>query len=203
MSDPISLMAGIVFFGAVYYRAEYIRFLGPIWLAIFITERGLLFTGLGFVTATVCVVVALLVIYNSFFTKSGKKSNEATNGNMVEGVSRAGSNNNKAKYANHRFEGKLVYHGLENWKHDPNNDKSYLVTIRSGGKDHEIWAVGLKNAVETCGAQVGDIVSVWKESEVRTDKAQVFDESGKVTGYRTLLNEKRRGIWVMQVLAES
>jgi hypothetical protein len=72
MSDPISLMAGIVFFGAVYYRAEYIRFLGPIWLAIFITERGLLFTGLGFVTATVCVVVALLVIYNSFFTKSGK-----------------------------------------------------------------------------------------------------------------------------------
>ena len=87
MSDPISLMAGIVFFGAVYYRAEYIRFLGPIWLAIFITERGLLFTGLGFVTATVCVVVALLVIYNSFFTKSGKKSNEATNGNMVEGVS--------------------------------------------------------------------------------------------------------------------
>lgn len=43
----------------------------------------------------------------------------------------------KAKYANHRFEGKLVY-GLENWKHDPNNDKSYLVTIRSGGKDHEI-----------------------------------------------------------------
>mgnify|MGYP000199369750 FL=1 len=67
----------------------------------------------------------------------------------------------------------------------------------------KFWAVGLKNAVETCGAQVGDIVSVWKESEVRTDKAQVFDESGKVTGYRTLLNEKRRGIWVMQVLAES
>ncbi len=63
---------------------------------------------------------------------------------MVEGVSQAGSNNDKAKYANHRFEGKLVYHGLENWKHDPNNDKSYLVTIRSGGKDHEIWAVGLK-----------------------------------------------------------
>ena len=144
MSDPISLMAGIVFFGAVYYRAEYIQYsLAQFWLAIFITERGLLFTGLGFVTATVCVVVALLVIYNSFFTKSGKKSNEATNGNMVEGVSRAGSNNDKAKYANHRFEGKLVYHGLENWKHDPNNDKSYLVTIRSGGKDHEIlgcWA---------------------------------------------------------------
>ena len=93
MSDPISLMAGIVFFGAVYYRAEYIRFLGPIWLAIFITERGLLFTGLGFVTATVCVVVALLVIYNSFFTKSGKKSNESTNGNIVEGSSQGGANN--------------------------------------------------------------------------------------------------------------
>ncbi|EIP7628091.1 nickase, partial [Escherichia coli] len=79
----------------------------------------------------------------------------------------------------------------------------YLVTIRSGGKDHEIWAIGLKSAVATCGAQVGDIVSVWKESEVRTDKAQVFDEGGKVTGYRNLLSEKRRGIWVMQVLAES
>jgi hypothetical protein len=83
MSDPISLMAGIVFFGAVYYRAEYIRFLGPIWLAIFITERGLLFTGLGFVTATVCVVVALLVIYNSFFQVWVMKQL----GNMVEGVS--------------------------------------------------------------------------------------------------------------------
>lgn len=202
MSDPISVMAGVVFFGAVFYRGEYIRFLGPLWLAIFITERGLLFTGLGFVTAVTCVVVALLVVYNFFFAKSGKKPNESDDSNIGNGSSSAASKNRTANYTSHRYEGKLVSFGLDHWKFDPKNDKSYFVTINSNGKIHEVWAIGLKTAVEACDPKPGDTVSIWKECEVRTDKAQVFDENGKHSGYRPLPTEKRRGIWGMEIIAE-
>ncbi|MEX9996989.1 hypothetical protein AB7W88_02810 [Providencia vermicola] len=93
----------------------------------------------------------------------------------------------------------LVDHfSMAHWKNDRSNDMSFYVEIEGQNK---VWAIGLKKAVENSGAKIGDTVVFWKDSEVRTSKAQVLDRKGNVTGYRDLETDKRRGLWIMEVVS--
>ncbi|ELX8378052.1 hypothetical protein AB7Y49_05375 [Providencia vermicola] len=65
----------------------------------------------------------------------------------------------------------------------------------------KVWAIGLKKAVEHSGTKIGDTVVFWKDSEVRTSKAQVLERKGNMTGYSDLETDKRRGLWIMEVVS--
>lgn len=95
------------------------------------------------------------------------------------------------------FKGVLNGHGFAPYNDVEKNDKSYFVDC--GGK--KTWGIGLKDAIKNSGAEIGDTIRFWKEAEVITKKARIFDGNGKVTGCRTLSQDKRRGVWVMEVVS--
>ncbi|MCW7549250.1 nickase [Photorhabdus sp. APURE] len=197
MSEPIYIIIGIPMFISLFYRVDYVRFLAPLWLAIYIIEQGFLWTAHGFIIAVACLVVAALIFYKyhakRFFKQEDKNSDEADSSEEPsDNVSKAVSSPHNIK----RYEGQLLAFGIANWKHNPDNDLSFYVNVN--GK--EVWAIGLKDALKACGANVGDHIAFWKENEVKTNKAQVLDRNGKVIGYRELNSETHRGIWRMVII---
>ncbi|EYU15117.1 hypothetical protein [Photorhabdus aegyptia] len=197
MSEPIYIIIGIPMFISLFYRAEYVRFLAPLWLTIYIIEQGFLWTAHGFIIAVTCLVVAALIFYKyhakRFFKQETKNSDEATSSEgPSDNISEAVSLPSNIK----RYEGQLLAFGIANWKHNPDNDLSFYVNVN--GK--EVWAIGLKDALEACGANVGDRIAFWKESAVRTNNAHVLDQNGTVIDYRKLDSEVLRGIWHMVII---
>lgn len=56
--------------------------------------------------------------------------------------------------------GTLVEHGAAPYNHDPQEKASYYVILNQGGKESTIWGVGLKDAIEKSGVNVGEEISI-------------------------------------------
>lgn len=196
MSIPFASIIAIPMIALLFYRFEYAKFLAPLWMVLFIVSSGLLTTLHGAITALSCAVVAVLVAISMFKDAMHKKASKSSNAKGSDDDLVESDSAHPARSRITRHEGLLSNFGMDHWKHDKANDMSFFVEVN----DKTIWAIGLKDAVENSGANVGDTVAFWKETEVRTSKAQMLDKDGKVTGYRDLAKEKRRGIWHMEII---
>lgn len=181
------------------FRPHYIRFLAPIWIILFLVAGGYEKTTYGLVAIVIFVLLLVAFVLDEVRDhlgkgKTGVKDKAVT---LFEDEKNDSKDSTRSKPKRTKvtvYEGTLLSHGFAPYKNDSNNDRSYFVNCDG----ENVWGIGLKDAILNCGAQNGDKVRFWKETEVRTDNATVFDEDGKAIGKRKLDTDKRRGIWVME-----
>ncbi len=91
----------------------------------------------------------------------------------------------------------LVAHGAAPYQHDDSNKESYFVELSNGDVK---WGVGLSEAIEESGAQLGDGVKVTRVgAEDVTVMSHIKDEHGKVIGEEPV--ETQRVKWHIEVSA--
>ncbi|MHB1099702.1 MAG: LPD7 domain-containing protein, partial [Burkholderiales bacterium] len=83
-----------------------------------------------------------------------------------------------------QYSGELLEHGEANYNFDKDEGKNYFVKLRDdSGKEHVIWGVDLKQAMEKSGAQLGEKIDLQfmgkRPVEVMVNDR---DASGKVIG---------------------
>lgn len=199
-----------------FYRISFIKFLAPLWIVLYVLCTGYSATVYGLVTAICFAAIFILAVYDEFIEG---KSNASKTLRDFDNVCLFASDDQDSldivisdddsvaasavrKSLRPKRSKLTVYEGIfQNcdiapWRDQPGNDKSFFVLV--DGK--KVWGIGLADAVKQAGANIGDRIRFWKDTEVRTDKAKVLDDDGKVIGYRTLEKEKRRGIWHMEVI---
>lgn len=207
----------IAMFAFLFYRFTLIRFFVPVWVILFVIASGRAVTAFGLVAILAFAVVLMFFVLDEIRTAQKKAAKARKTGSEDDAVSifdededteesnlpsfSALSDDEESKKVIKPkktrltvYTGTLMSHGFAPYNDVPGNDKSYFVNC----DDKKVWGVGLKDAVKKCGAEIGDEVRFWKEAEVRTNKATIFDDNGKATGTRTLKEDKRRGMWVME-----
>ncbi|EOC0012255.1 hypothetical protein ACI0X9_003966 [Cronobacter turicensis] len=217
MSYEIMPYISLAMFAMLFYCFSLIRFLAPLWIILFVISSGRVATPFGLVTVLAFAVVLMFFVLNLIRIQQ-KKAAKARKGEDHDAVSIFDDEDTESasdlpfmsavrddddlprkavkpkKSSLTIYEGTLMSHGFAPYNDVAGNDKSYFVEC----DDKKVWGIGLKDAVKASGAQNGDTVRFWKEAEVRTKVANVFDSNGKVTGTRNLSTDKRRGMWVMQ-----
>ncbi|EGT5729747.1 hypothetical protein AGJ33_20140 [Cronobacter dublinensis subsp. dublinensis] len=217
MSYEIMPYISLAMFAMLFYCFSLIRFIAPLWIILFVISSGRVATPFGLITVLAFTLVLMFFILNLIRLQQ-KKAAKARKGEDDSDVSIFDEEDDESnsdlpsmtavrdeeespkkalKPKKSRltiYEGTLMSHGFAPYNDIPGNDKSYFVEC----DDKKVWGIGLKDAVKASGAETGDTVRFWKEAEVRTKKANVFDSNGKVTGTRTLSTDKRRGLWVME-----
>ncbi len=79
--------------------------------------------------------------------------------------------------------GTVVDHGIDNYEHDVQRDKSYFVKIVTDRGEREIWGVDLRRACEQGKVQLGDAVALVQQAqESVTVTVPVRDRSGAPIG---------------------
>ena len=81
---------------------------------------------------------------------------------------------------------RIVAHGAAPYRNDPQQQESYYLTLEKDGKERTVWGIGLPDALEKSGAQVGDTVDLHSLGKQPVQiQAPVFDQDGKVVGHET------------------
>ncbi len=187
----------ISMFLSLFWRPKNVSFVVPAGIAFYLFTTGFVQSTVPLIVACGCLTLSAVVIAVQIMSRFSSKDDELDESDDSD-ESTASSTKRPSRTVITEHEGKLVSFGMAHWKHDRANDMSFYVEIEGQNK---VWAIGLKDAVKNAGAQIGDTVVFWKDSEVRTSKAQVLDRNGKVTGYRDLSTDKRRGLWIMEVVS--
>lgn len=224
MLNETMALISLAMFAMFFYRFTYIRFLAPMWIILFVILSGRAVTAYGLITILMFAVVLMFFILDAIRVaqkKAAKNRGKDTEDDAVSIFDEVEDDDDRAfsdiprlsaldddespkKAARPKktkltvYEGTLMSHGFAPYNDVVGNDKSYFVDC--DGK--KVWGIGLKDAIKNCSAEVGDTVRFWKEAEVRTKKARVFDNEGNVTGCRNLSQDKRRGLWVMEVVSD-
>lgn len=224
MFNETMAMISLAMFAMLLYRVSYIRFLAPMWIILFVILSDRAYTGYGLITILMFAILLMFFILDairvaqkkaaqnrgkdteddavSIFDEIEDKDDDSEFSDIPR-MSALDDDESPKKAAKPKktkltvYEGTLMSHGFAPYNDVPGNDKSYFVDC--DGK--KVWGIGLKDAIKNCNAEAGDTVRFWKEAEVRTNKARVFDNQGKVTGCRTLSQDKRRGLWIMEVVS--
>jgi len=220
MFTEMMALISIAMLAIMIYNVSYIRFLAPIWIIFYVVLSGRAVTSYGLFTIIVFVLLLLFFLLEAIRIARKKADKNRGNDDGDDSVSlfdeddalsstlnesESDSNDDELPKKKDRpkrtkiteHQGTLLSHGFAPYKDIIGNDKSYFVNC--DGKT--FWGIGLKEAIKNCGAENGDTIRFYKQSEVRTKKANVFDEKGKVVGTRSLSEDKRRGIWVMEVIS--
>lgn len=217
MSYEIMPYISIAMFAMLFVNFAYIRFLSPIWIILFVITSGRAVTNYGLLTIVVFSVVLMFFVLGvitdyqkkaakarkngsddviSIFDEDGVDSEQSSVVNLDDDESPKHAKPKKTRLK--VYEGTMMSHGFAPYNDIEGNDKSYFVNCN--GK--KVWGIGLKDAVKNSGAEIGDNIRFWKGSEVRTSTARVFDDNGNTTGYRDLSQDKRRGIWNMEIISD-
>lgn len=217
-------MISIAMFAMLLYRVSFIRFLAPMWIILYVVLSGRAVTLYGLFTVLMFALLLMFFVLDAIRIarkKADKNRGKDENDDVVSifdenedkdddefsdlpRMSALDDDESPKKDSKPKktkltvYEGTLMSHGFAPYKDIADNDKSYFVDC--DGK--KVWGIGLKDAIKNSGAEVGDSVRFWKEAEVRTKKARVFDENGKVTGCRSLSQDKRRGLWMMEIVSD-
>lgn len=194
---------GFVYIGmflSLFWRPKNASFVVPAGIAFYLYTTGFVQSTIPLIIACGCLTLSAVLIAVQIMARFSSNEDELDESDESDDSdeSSASSAKRPSRKVITEHEGKLVSFGMAHWKHDRSNDMSFYVEIEGQNK---VWAIGLKDAVKNSGAKVGDTVVFWKDSEVRTDKAQVLDRKGNVTGYRKLETDKRRGLWIMEVIS--
>ncbi|ELY4881486.1 hypothetical protein ACLI07_23260 (plasmid) [Providencia huaxiensis] len=218
-------LISIAMFAMLLYRVEYIRFLAPLWIVLFVVLSGRAVTTYGFFTIVVFALLLIVFVLDAIRVsrKKAEKNrgknedddsvsifdededeNEDENLSSLPRLSASDDEETpkqKTKPKRTRiteYQGTLLSHGFAPYNNIIGNDKSYFVNC--DGKT--VWGIGLKDAIKNCGAENGDTIRFYKEGEVRTKKATIYDDKGNKTGTRNLSQDKRRGVWIMEVVSD-
>ncbi|MDP4573440.1 LPD7 domain-containing protein [Pseudomonas sp. LPH60] len=94
--------------------------------------------------------------------------------------------------------GLLLNHGEANYNHDPEESKSYFVTLADkDGKEETVWGVDLKRAMAESRAKPGEGIQLdFKGKQPVTVTANIRDDQGKVIGKEPI--ETERNSWVVK-----
>ncbi|GAL27773.1 phage tail length tape-measure protein [Vibrio variabilis] len=91
----------------------------------------------------------------------------------------------------------LVAHGKAPYQHDKDNSNSYFVELSNGETK---WGVGLKDAIEKSGAQIGDEVAVSKSGQKEVSvPVQETDYAGNKLPPEWI--DTKRNEWVVDILS--
>ena len=92
----------------------------------------------------------------------------------------------------------LVAHGPAPYQNDPENSRSYFVTVKdAAGAEQTSWGIDLERAVGNSGVQIGDPVKLENlGNQPVVVQAAVKDDAGKVIGYEP--KETRRNVWSVE-----
>jgi hypothetical protein len=92
----------------------------------------------------------------------------------------------------------LVAHGPAPYQNDPENSRSYFVTVKdAAGAEQTSWGIDLERAVGNSGVQIGDPVKLENlGNQPVVVQAPVKDDAGKVIGYEP--KETRRNVWSVE-----
>src|SRR5471032_632706 len=92
----------------------------------------------------------------------------------------------------------LVAHGPAPYQHDPENSRSYFVTVKDAvGAEQTSWGIDLERVVGNSGVEIGDQVKLENVGNLPVVvQAPVKDDAGKVIGYEP--KEKRRKVWSVE-----
>lgn len=217
-------LISIAMLAMMFYNISYLRFLAPLWIILYVVLSGRAVTSYGLFTIIVFAVLLVFFVLEAIRVtrKKAEKNrdededededsvsifnedeNEDEGLSSLSSTSASDEESPKKKPKPKRtkitqYEGTLLSHGFAPYNDIIGNDKSYFVNC--DGKT--VWGIGLKAAIKNCGAQNGDTIRFHKEGEVRTKKAIIYDEKGKKTGTRNLSQDKRRGVWVMEVVSD-
>ncbi len=216
-------LISIAMFAMLLYRGEYIRFLAPLWIVLFVILSGRAVTTYGLFTIVVFALLLMFFVLDairvsrkkveknrgknedddsvSIFNEDENEDESLSSLPRMSASDDEGSPKQKAKPKRTKItqhQGTLLSHGFAPYNDIVGNDKSYFVNC--DGKT--VWGIGLKDAIKNCGAQNGDTIRFHKEGEVRTKKATIYDDKGNKTGTRNLSQDKRRGVWVMEVVSD-
>ncbi|NGM80167.1 LPD7 domain-containing protein [Burkholderia multivorans] len=97
--------------------------------------------------------------------------------------------------------GQLVRHGAAPYQHEANGARSYFVTLRdSAGADKTVWGVDLERAMQACGVQPGQTVTLSNLGrQPVTINEPVRDAAGQVIGEQPKSVE--RNVWKVETAA--
>lgn len=92
----------------------------------------------------------------------------------------------------------LVAHGPAPYQNDPENSRSYFVTVKdAAGAEKTSWGIDLERAVGDSGVQIGDPVKLENlGNQPVLVQAPVKDDAGRVIGYEP--KETRRNVWSVE-----
>jgi len=92
----------------------------------------------------------------------------------------------------------LVAHGPAPYQNDPENSRSYFVTVKdAAGAEKTSWGIDLERAIGDSGVQIGDPVKLENlGNQPVVVQAAVKDDAGKIIGYEP--KETRRNVWSVE-----
>jgi len=92
----------------------------------------------------------------------------------------------------------LVAHGPAPYQNDPENSRSYFVTVKdAAGAEKTSWGIDLERAIADSGVRIGDPVKLENlGNQPVVVQAPVKDDAGKVIGYEP--KETRRNVWSVE-----
>jgi hypothetical protein len=92
----------------------------------------------------------------------------------------------------------LVAHGPAPYQNDPENSRSYFVTVKdAAGAEKTSWGIDLERAIAESGVRIGDPVKLENlGNQPVVVQAPVKDDAGKVIGYEP--KETRRNVWSVE-----
>jgi len=92
----------------------------------------------------------------------------------------------------------LVAHGPAPYQNDPENSRSYFVTVKdAAGAETTSWGIDLERAIADSGVRIGDPVKLENlGNQPVVVQAPVKDDAGKVIGYEP--KETRRNVWSVE-----
>lgn len=99
------------------------------------------------------------------------------------------------------IEGKLIAHGKEPYKNDPDKEKSYYIKLEVDGQQKTYWGKDLELAIKENrqNPQIGDVVSLGKTGKKDVSlKEEVLDKDGKVAVEETKTVNKNQ--WTLKVI---
>jgi Large polyvalent protein-associated domain 7 len=89
--------------------------------------------------------------------------------------------------SNRVYVGELADRGEAPYQHDPKNENSYYVKLKTESGDKEVWGADLKRALDESAVKVGDSIAIAQQSEKPvTVQAKERDESGKIVAVKEI-----------------
>ena len=115
------------------------------------------------------------------------------------------SNTEEKKHVDHKqaatykdgIEGKLLESGVKPYQDNPKNEKSPYVVLETGEGEKTVWGVGIPDALNRAGVQIGDKINLREDGKEWVKKPVIKEVDGKKV--RETIEVERRA-WKSEVL---
>jgi len=129
-------------------------------------------------------------------TFSNELEKEGILANAMKCISKGKYPKNRNHFQEMKRKATLFEHGEAPYENDPNNTKSYYVTLDMEGVKKTYWGVGLESAMKDSGVKIGDNVQLEKAGEKQVEVEIPITKNGKIIGKENV--GKKRNEWVVR-----